>query len=43
MSQIPFESTSLERRSSFDYGIGIRTDIVRNKLLFIKEYKNAPG
>ena len=36
-SQIPFESASLEGRSSFDYGIGIRTDIVRNKLWFIEE------
>ena len=26
-----------EGRSSFDYGIGIRTDIVRNKLWFIEE------
>ena len=26
-----------EGRSSFDYGIGIRTDIVRNKRLFIEE------
>ena len=28
-SQIPFESASPSGRSSFDYGIGIRTDIVR--------------
>jgi hypothetical protein len=36
-SQIPLESTSPEGRSIFDYGTGIRTDLVRNKLWFIEE------
>ena len=36
-SRIPFESASLNGRSSFDYGSGSRKGLVRYKLSFIDE------
>ncbi len=42
VARLPFESASLEGRSTFDYGIGNRPDRVRYKHRFIDENRQFP-